>query len=219
MMTKQEQFELYTRELISWNEKINLTSITTPEDIGNKHFYDSLTLLKAYDFSQKGLSVIDIGAGGGFPGIPLKIEHENIHLTLLDSVKKKITFLEHLVSALELTDTKAVWSRAEDYALQKKDSFDVAVARALAPLNIAAELSLPFVKPGGVFLAMKSKEAENEADTAQYAIKKLGGRIENILDVSPNDGSMVRKIVIIQKISVTPAGFPRKAGTAGKQPL
>ena len=127
--------------------------------------------------------------------------------------------MKHLVSALELTDTQIEWTRAEDYAAAHKDRFDVAVARALAPLNIAVELCLPFVKPGGVFLAMKSKEAETETCRAQQAVAKLGGSMGGILDVSPEDGSMVRKKVIVKKISATPPGFPRRTGLAQKHPL
>ena len=217
MKTTEEQFDLYLNELVIWNEKFNLTSITEREEIRTKHFQDSMTLQKAYDFSCGALSVIDIGTGAGFPGLPLKIAHPNIRLCLLDSVRKKTEFLAHMVNVLSLKDVEIEWARAEDLAKSRKDCFDVAVARAFAPLNVSAELCLPFVKNGGKFLAMKSKNVEIEIAEAASAIEKLGGELEQIIDVSFSGNE--RKIVVIKKIMPTPYGFPRKPGNAKKRPL
>lgn len=217
-----KEFEIYLNELLEWNKKFNLTSIIDKEDAKYRHFFDSLTLNKAFDFSLGAPSVIDIGSGAGFPGVPLKIAFPNLRMVLLDSTAKKVGFLEHIISLLGLKDIRSVWARAEDHARERTDSFDVALCRALAPLNTAAELCLPFVRVGGRFLAMKGKEADKEILSGSDAIKKLGGSIEEVVDTPIIDAKgdvLSRKIVVIAKISKTPPGYPRKAGLAKKRPL
>lgn len=216
------EFEIYLNELLEWNKKFNLTAIIDKEDAKYRHFFDSLTLNKAFDFSLGSPSVIDIGSGAGFPGIPLKIAFPNIRMVLLDSTSKKVRFLKHIITLLGLKDIRAVWARAEDYARERPDSFDIVLCRALAPLNTAAELCLPFVRAGGRFLAMKGKEADKEIISSNDAIKKLGGTIKEVVDTPIIDAKgdvLSRKTVVISKISQTPPGYPRKAGLAKKRPL
>ena len=210
------KFELYSKELLEWNSKFNLTSITEENAIKLKHFEDSQAIASYYDFS-KGPSVIDIGSGAGFPGIPLKILFPQIKLTLLDSTKKKTEFLMHISTALGFGDIEVIWGRAEDIARQRREEFDVATCRALGPLNIACELCLPFVKPGGVFLAMKGPNLQEEIKNAEKAIDVLGGSISRIENYSLGDNS--RSIVIISKTGKTPEMYPRRAGIPKKNPL
>lgn len=217
-----DQFELYLNELLEWNKKHNLTAITDREEAKYKHFYDSLTLQDAFDFSLRHVSVIDVGSGAGFPGLPVKIKFPDISLVLLDSTEKKVKFMEHIISKLDLKDVKAVWSRAEDYSKEKKQEFDVALCRALAPLNVAAELCLPFLKEGGKMLAMKSNKIEDELEKSRNALEILGGGIEKVITASVPDGkngSMDRTIIVIKKTKETPSGYPRKAGIPKKRPL
>ena len=217
-----EEFEQYLNELLEWNKKFNLTSITGREEAKFRHFYDSLTLKETFDFSSRGLSVIDIGSGAGFPGLPMKIIFPNIRLTLLDSTAKKTKFIEHIIVLLKLKETETVWARAEDYAKEKKDQYDAAFCRALAPLNVAAELCLPFVKKGGRFFAMKGRDIDNELKDSENALKILGGRIEKVVETQGPDGKdgfLNRSIIVIEKTADTPSGYPRKAGLPKKRPL
>lgn len=208
---------------MEWNKKFNLTSITGPEEVRLKHFQDSVTLSNAYDFLSGNPSVIDIGTGAGFPGIPLKILYPNIKLTLLDSVKKKTDFLEHIIQKLGLTDISVIRDRAEDFVKEHREQYDVAVCRALAPLNVAVELCLPFVKTGGVFIAMKGKNAEAELKDAEKALDILGGRLERTLQIelAGNNGpeKHLRRLIVIKKDGPTPGKYPRKAGIPQKRPL
>lgn len=217
-----EEFELYLNELLEWNKKFNLTSITDREEAKFRHFYDSLTLREAFDFSGKDVSVIDIGSGAGFPGLPMKIAFPNIRLTLLDSTAKKTKFMEHIIALLKLSGAEAVWVRAEDYANERKEEYDMAFCRALAPLNIAAELCLPFVKKGGRFFAMKGGNISDELAKSENAIRTLGGRIEKLVETRVPDGKkgiLSRLIVVVEKINNIPSGYPRKAGSPQKRPL
>jgi 16S rRNA (guanine527-N7)-methyltransferase len=210
-MNEDESFELYLNELIAWNKKFNLTSITGPEAIRQKHFADSLLLLQVLELA--GQSVADVGAGAGFPGLPLKLACPGIKLTLIEATRKKVEFLNHLIQTLGLKETTAVWGRAEDYAAAHRESFDLALARAVAELNVLAEYCLPLVKVGGVFVAYKQVEVEAEVAAAGAALKRLGGRLREIKKFSQ------RSLVIIDKIAPTPAGYPRPAGIAKKKPL
>ena len=216
-----KEFDVYLDELIEWNNKFNLTAITDPQEIKVKHFEDSLTLSDAYDFSKKDISVLDIGTGAGFPGIPLKVVFPNIKLTLLDSVKKKTEFLKHVIEKLKLDGIKIVWARAEDFATDNREKYDVVVCRALAPLAVASELCLPFVRRGGVFLAMKGKNIDKEIAESKNAVTVLGGEIMCVVDVSiGGDNSKIeRDIVVIGKKNPTPLEYPRKAGIPKKRPL
>lgn len=216
-----DKFDIYLKELTEWNKKINLTSIIAEDEIRTKHFEDSKTLIKAYDFSIGNPKVIDVGTGAGFPGIPINSLFPNIRLTLIDSVKKKIEFLKHVVQALGLFNVNVLWGRAEDLAKNTdlRENFDVAVSRALGHLSVDCELCLPFVKPGGVFISMKSKNQGEEIKEAESAINKLGGKIKEVVDVVIPGTDIERKLVVIEKVSPTPLKYPRKPGMPKRKPL
>ena len=208
----------YYEILIKWNEKINLTALTAPEDVALKHFTDSLMLLR-YSKIEKGARTIDVGTGAGFPGLVLKIARPDIRLTLLDSLQKRLTFLDAVCQALQLDDVELIHSRAEDGArTELRDIFDIAVSRAVASMNTLCEYDMPYVKVGGRFIAMKGKDAENELERAQNAITQLGGKLcakrDFILDSAGE-----RSIIEIEKISVTPQKYPRKSKQIKNKPL
>lgn len=208
----------YHRLLIKWNEKMNLTALCEPRDVAVKHFIDSLTLLRYADVPQ-GASVIDIGTGAGFPGLALKIARPDIRLTLLDSLQKRLIFLNTVCEELALEDVVTVHSRAEDGArTDKRESFDFAVARAVAPMNVLCEYCLPYVKVGGQFLAMKGKTAAQELDEAQNAVIQLGGRVGEKQFFSLGDAGE-RGIIMIEKVAPTPLQYPRKSKTIKNKPL
>jgi 16S rRNA (guanine527-N7)-methyltransferase len=211
------KFDLYLKELLEWNSKFNLTSITDINAVKLKHFEDSNALASYYDFSIGSPSVIDVGSGAGFPGLPLKILFPNIKLTLLEATKKKTEFLQHIAKVLGLEGVEVIWGRAEDLARQRREEFDAAVCRALGPLNVACELCLPFVKPGGVFLAMKGPDPREEIRAAKKAISILGAAISKIEKYSLEDNG--RSIIIIFKTGKTPEIYPRRAGIPKKNPL
>ena len=220
-----KEFDRYLDELIEWNKKFNLTSITDREEAKSKHFYDSLTLKEAFDFSSKEMSVIDVGSGAGFPGLPMKMIFPNIRLTLLDATAKKTRFIEHIIALFDLKGAEAVWARAEDYAKEKKDRYDAAFCRALAPLGVAAELCLPFIKKGGRLFAMKGADIDDELKSSENALKALGGAIEKIVETrvplaaDGKRGLLNRSIIVVEKTADTPSNFPRKAGLPKKRPL
>lgn len=213
-----EQFNLYAKMLVEWNEKINLTAITDPEQIVIKHFYDCALILKNFELKQ-GASVIDVGTGAGFPGVVLKILRPDIKLTLLDSLNKRINFLNELCAALRI-DVTTIHARAEDAAQKNglREQFDVATARAVARLNVLCEYCLPFVKKGGTFLSLKGPAANEEAVEAKNAIKVLGGELQSICSETIADNEQ-RCFVIIKKISQTPPKYPRISAKLKKQPL
>lgn len=208
-------FDIYLKELLEWNKKFNLTAITDPEEIKVKHFEDSLSILQA--ISLKDQSVIDIGTGAGFPGIPLKIKCPDIKLTLVEATRKKVEFLKHIVQKLDLKDVEVIWGRAEAIAKVKREQYDIAISRAVAELNILSEWCLPFVKVGGLFVAYKTAETEGEINRADKAIRTLGGRLKEIKRLKI--GIINRSLVIIKKVSPTPLKFPRRPGIAKKRPL
>ncbi len=217
-----EAFETYLNELLDWNKKFNLTSITDRDEAREKHFLDSLTLSEAFDFSSGTPSVIDVGSGAGFPGLPIKISYPNTEMTLLDSTAKKVEFMRHIIDLLGLRGARAVWARVEEYAEENREAYDVALCRALAPLNIASELCLPLVRKGGLFLAMKGKNAGPETQAALKAIELLGGRLERTVKVliqGPEKEGPERSIVVIRKVASTPDKYPRRTGAARKRPL
>ena len=215
-----DAFDAFTALLIEWNTKLNLTRITDPEEIAVKHYLDSLILLAKVEVPE-GSSVIDIGTGAGFPGIPLKIARPDLRLTLLDSVRKRLTFLEAGVRELSLSDVEIVHGRAEDAAKDKRlrETFDFAVARAVAGMSILAELCLPFCRIGGRFAAYKGPEIGPEVEEASRAIRILGGRLEAVHEFDLPQGGIRRSLVIISKVKATPAGYPRKAGIPERNPL
>ncbi|MFQ6792621.1 16S rRNA (guanine(527)-N(7))-methyltransferase RsmG [Thomasclavelia sp.] len=211
-----EQFKKYYVTLVEWNQKMNLTAITDQEDVYLKHFYDSLTI--AFDFKFKDQKIIDVGAGAGFPSIPLKIVYPDLKVTIVDSLTKRITFLNHLFKELELTDCKAISARAEEYAKTNRQKADLVLARAVARLDILDELCLPLVKVGGYFLALKGLKAQEELTKASSGIKILGGEVERVIDFRlTNDDH--RSNIIIKKVKATPAKYPRMFGKIKKQPL
>lgn len=213
-----ERLKRYYELLVEWNERMNLTALTEPQDVALKHFADSLTLLQ-YAEIKDGASMIDVGTGAGFPGLVLKIARPDIRLTLLDSLNKRLNFLDTVCEELGLEEVETVHSRAEDGSrTQLRDSFDYAVARAVAPLNVLAEYCLPYVKAGGAFLAMKGKTAAEELSDAESAIKKLGGEVADKRFFTLGEAGE-RGIIEIAKIAPTPKEYPRKSKAIKNKPL
>ncbi len=215
-----ERFQIYTDMLLEYNSFMNLTAITDPYEVKIKHYLDSLTLL-CENKLKTGDKVIDIGAGAGFPSLPNAIAREDVSFTMLDSLGKRVNFLNDVVNKLNLTNAVAIHSRAEDGGRDKnmREKYDVAVARAVADLAVLAEYALPFVKVGGYFLAMKGTAPEEEINNAKKAIKTLGGQIEKVDEIKIEPLGLNHTIVVIKKIDKTPSTFPRKAGTPSKKPL
>ena len=213
-----ERFDRYAEMLVDWNEKINLTAITAPDEIVIKHFVDSLLLLKAYDV-PKGASMIDVGTGAGFPSVPVAMVRDDIRLTLMDSLNKRINFLKELSEALGV-NAECVHARAEEFGNKPeyREQYDVACARAVAHLRELSEYCLPFVKVGGAFVALKSVGLEQELEEAKVAIDILGGKVERISRFTLPDGAE-RAIAVIRKIRPTPKKFPRPYGKIKKNPL
>ena len=214
------KFVIYKSLLKEWNQKINITSIEDDEEIDIKHFLDSLTPINTGLFKEK-VKVIDIGTGGGFPGMPLKIYKEDIEVVLLDSLNKRINYLNEVIKSLNLTDISAVHGRAEDFGQNKnyREKFDIAVSRAVASLNILSEYCLPFVKVGGYFISMKGQDVEEEIKESSKAISVLGGRVEKKVDVTIPNSDIIHSLIIIKKIKETPTKYPRNAGKPKKNPL
>ena len=211
-----EEFKKYLELLIEWNKKINLTSITEENEVITKHFADSLSIQKYIKDNSK---VIDVGTGAGFPGIPLKISNSSLEITLLDSLNKRINFLNTIIQELHIEKIKTIHGRAEDFGhnLDYREKFDYAVCRAVAKLNVLAEYMLPYLKIGGTFICMKGPNIEEEIEIAQKALKILGGKIEKI-ESFELEGNQ-RNIIIIKKEKNTPKNFPRKSGIPSKQPI
>lgn len=211
-----KQFEQYFKILVEWNEKMNLTAITDEEGVYLKHFYDSLSI--AFDFDFNNQDIVDVGAGAGFPSIPLKIVYPELKITIVDSLTKRITFLNLLFEELSLTDCKAISARAEDYAKDNREKCDVVMARAVARLNILDELCLPLVKVGGYFLALKGLKAKEELNEAERGIGILGGKVEQVIDFTLTNDNY-RSNIIIRKLKSTPNKYPRMFAKIKKQPL
>ena len=208
---------MYMNLMLEWNKKINLTSITDEEDIIIKHFVDSLSINK---YLSKNKNVMDVGTGAGFPGIPLKIFNEDIEFILVDSLNKRINFLEEVKQALNINKLELVHSRIEDLAknLKYREKIDIVVSRAVANLSVLSEYMLPFVKIGGFCICMKGPNIDDELENSKNAIKILGGKIEKVESlVLP--GNLERNIIIIKKEKETPNSYPRKAGIPSKKPL
>ena len=209
------EFEKYMHLLLEWNEKINLTAITEPEEIKIKHFEDSLTCLKS-GYIKDGDKVVDVGTGAGFPGLPVKIENNSIKLTLMDSLNKRINFLKEVSKNLNL-DAECIHIRAEEAGKNKlyREHYDVAVSRAVARLCVLAEYCLPLVKKGGYMLAMKGKDVEAELDEAKPLIKLLGGSVREVQLHTLSDEEITHSIVVIEKICETPSKYPRNGKKVG----
>ena len=212
------QFYEYMNLLLEWNEKINLTAITDPNEVILKHFIDSLTINK---YIKENSTFADVGTGAGFPGIPLKILRPDLKITLVDSLNKRINFLNEVINKLNLVNIETVHSRIEDFGKDKKyrESFDFVTARAVANLAVLSEYLLPIAKVGGQCVCMKGSSVEEELSNGKNAIKVLGGKIKNIDEFVLPDSDMSRNVIIIDKIKNTPNKYPRKAGIPVKEPL
>lgn len=215
-----QQFDTYYRQLVEWNEKMNLTAITEREAVYFKHFYDSLTLSFFYDFSQP-VTICDVGAGAGFPSLPLKICFPEIKVDIVDSLNKRVHFLEFLVGELGLDGVKIHHDRAETFGKNPdfRESFDVVTARAVAKLPVLCEYCLPLVHIGGDFLAMKGASVESEVQQSEHALDVLGGKLESVESLTLPEEKSKRHIIRISKIQSSPATYPRKPGTPNKRPL
>ena len=215
------QFMKYYELLVEWNSFMNLTGITEFDEVMKKHFVDSVSLVKACDLEEKDVSLIDIGTGAGFPGLPLKIVFPNLKVTLLDSLNKRIKFLDEVILQLGLEDIDTIHGRAEDFAKPDKlrEKYDICVSRAVANLATLSEYCLPFVKVGGCFVSYKSEKISDEANDAQKAITMLGGNVKEQIEFLLPDSDIYRNLFVIEKTSATPKRFPRKAGMPAKEPL
>lgn len=217
---KYSKFIKYKEMIKEWNEKINLTAIVEDDEIIKKHFIDSIKVFK-FEKLKNGRKVIDIGTGGGFPGIPMKIVNPSTEVVLLDSLNKRINFLNEVIKDLELNNIRTIHGRAEDFARESRyrEQFDVATSRAVANLTVLSEFCLPYVKVGGYFVAMKGPAIEEEMKDAKNAIKILGGQVEKIIEVDIEGSDLNHNLVVIKKIKETPSKYPRKAGMVTKNPL
>lgn len=209
------KFETYCRLLLEKNQVMNLTAIREPERVETLHFLDSLSLLELADFSGK--SVLDVGCGAGFPGIPLKLAEPSLRLTLLDSLQKRVTWLQDELLPALAVNARCVSDRAEEYALSHREEFDIVTSRAVARLNLLAELCLPLVRPGGLFLAMKGQDAFEEAEEADRALHALGGKIEKIAEYTVEDA--IHRVIVVRKVRRTPPQYPRSFAKIKKEPL
>lgn len=217
---KYEKFIKYMRLVQEWNEKINLTAITEDEDFIKKHFIDCIKAFKS-DAIKNAKSIIDVGTGAGFPGLPIAIMNENCKVTLLDSLNKRINFLNLVKDELQLKNITTIHSRAEDGARQPKlrESFEVATSRAVANMAVLSEFCMPYVKVGGHFVALKGPSIDEELVNGKKAIEVLGGELKEIIEVKIEDTDLKHNIVEVRKISKCPKLYPRKAGTVNKKPI
>lgn len=220
-----EKFMDYYELLIEWNSFMNLTAITDFNEVVLKHFVDSLAIFQVPVFQKRlegsDISVIDVGTGAGFPGIPLKIVFPDIKVTLLDSLNKRIKFLNEVIEKLNLENIESVHSRAEDLAVKQnyREQYDFCVSRAVANLSVLAELCIPFVKKEGYFISYKSEKIKEEVSVGKKAIGILGGKTQSILEYQLPDSDMNRSLLLIRKEKNTPKKYPRRAGTPAKEPL
>ena len=215
--SRTEALERFSALLLEKNQVMNLTAITDPIAVAQLHLLDSAALLQFLDLSGK--RVVDVGTGAGFPGMPLRILKDDFDLTLLDSLGKRVNWLQAVCDELQLRRVACVHARAEEFAMQHREQFDVAVSRAVAQLSILSELCLPLVKVGGQFIAMKSVDTEEEITAAKNAIKTLGGRIARVEDYTIPTSDIVHRLVIVEKVSPTPRVYPRAFAKIKKSPL
>lgn len=211
-----EQFDTFYNMVIETNKQFNLTAITEEREFAIKHILDSVL---PYSFLPQNALVIDVGAGAGFPSIPLKIVRPDLKITMIDSLNKRVNFLNEVVSSLNLKDIVAIHTRAEDFALKNREQFDVSIARAVAPLCTLAEYCLPFVKVGGIFVALKGSNLTEELQEGEYAISILGGKCQTTQDVFVEEIDSKRQNLIIKKINQSPAKYPRGKNLPRLKPL
>jgi 16S rRNA (guanine527-N7)-methyltransferase len=224
LISHEQAFATYFDMLVSWNERMNLTSITERQEVYVKHFEDSLlvTALEEWNAAtESGSRIVDVGTGAGFPGIPLAICHPNLKFVLCDALQKRVQFLTAVVSELSLANVQVVHGRAEDLARRPdfRNAFDIVVARAVARLNVLAEITLPFVRAGGFAFAYKGPGVSDELTDGKRAMGQLGGQLHRIVEMSLPDDRGVRTMVVMQQTAPTPKGFPRKSGTPQRKPL
>ena len=214
-----KQFMDYKDMLLEWNEKFNLTAITDEREIILKHFVDCLAISAGAELAGK--KIIDVGTGAGFPGVPVKIAFTDTQMTLLDSLNKRITFLEELKNKLGLENVTCIHSRAEDGGTDKnlREGFDLCISRAVANLAVLSEYCLPFVKVGGCFISMKGPDVKDELNESEKAIKVLGGEVKEVKLINIPETDINHSLIIIKKIKPTPSKYPRKAGKAKKEPI
>lgn len=217
---QREQFHRYYELLVEWNKVMNLTGITEYDEVNEKHFVDSLAVAKVIDL-KKIDTVLDIGTGAGFPGLPLKIAYPHLNVVLMDSLQKRINFLNTVVDELGLKNVENLHGRAEDYAkkVEYREQFDLCVSRAVANLSTLSEYCIPFTKVGGVFVSYKSGEIDQEVKDSGNAIKLLGGELEEIVKFQLPDTDINRSFVKIKKVAATKKKYPRKSGMPSKEPL
>lgn len=215
-----KELEVYKDTLQEWNEFMDLTNIIEDEDVYYKHFLDSLLIMKYFDF-EDGKNVIDVGTGAGFPGLPLKIAKKDLNVTLMDSLNKRIKFLNEVIDRDKLTNIEAIHGRAEEMSRTKeyREKYDYAVSRAVARLNTLVEYTLPFVSVGGYFISMKGPQPQEEVEEAKNAIKKLGGELVDVIEYELSDTDNHRSIIIIKKVKETDKKYPRGGGKPRKKPL
>lgn len=217
---KYNKFITYKRLLQEWNEKINLTAITEDEEVIKKHFIDCIKAFTSDEF-KKAKTLIDVGTGAGFPGMPIAIMRDDLEVTLLDSLNKRINYLDQVVATLGLKNVTTIHSRAEDGARNKdlREKFDIATSRAVANMCVLAEFCMPYVKVGGYFIALKGPNVTEELDASKNAIGTLGGKLIDVVEVNIEGTDLKHNLVIVKKVKETPKTFPRKAGTITKKPL
>lgn len=219
---QKQQFKLYFKMLIEVNEHVNLTRITEEDEVYLKHFYDSITPLFAFgEIFKDGATLCDVGAGAGFPSIPLKILKTSLKVTIVDSLQKRLNFLKDLISELGLTDVELVHGRAEDVGQNKlyREKFDIVTARAVARMSVLSEYCLPLVKKGGYFVALKGPKAEDELDDGKKALEVLGGKLIKDEELTLPESEEERTLVLVQKVKSTPKKYPRQAGTPRRKPI
>jgi len=217
---KLKKLLIFKEIMLEWNEKVNLTAITEEKEVYIKHFLDSATCLSA-GYLKEGMNVIDVGTGAGFPGIPLKILKDGLKITLLDSLKKRISYLNEAVMKLDLKDINTVHERAEEAGSSKthRESYDVVLSRAVASMNVLCEYCLPFAKVGGYFLCQKGPDIKFEMEEAKTAIKILGGKIKEVKEYQLPFSDIKHNIIIVEKIEFTPTKYPRKPGKPASNPI
>ena len=215
-----QQFHRFYEMLVEWNKVMNLTGITEYDEIVEKHFVDSLSIVNVFELERIN-RVLDVGTGAGFPGIPIKIVFPHLEVVLLDSLNKRIKFLDAVIDELEIKKISTIHGRAEDFAKpgQLREQYDLCVSRAVANLSVLSEYCLPYVKVGGKFISYKSEKIVEEMKDAEYAIQVLGGRIGEQVSFTLPDSDLFRNLFVVEKCDLTPAKYPRKAGMASKKPL